>query len=198
MKLFHHPQSRSTRVRWMLEELELPCEVSSVDIYAGAGRTPEYKKLHPHGYVPVLVDDDLTLIESSAICMYLADKYGKLAPPVGTPARGRYYQWMVYAPATIDPCLEAIMFNTLFLPEDKRDPKLVERMKKKWLTIQEVLVQGLGENLWILGAEFTAADVILVSCAAWAKWAGVLSDPTLENYLARASERPAFKRGYGT
>jgi glutathione S-transferase len=196
MKLYHCPQTRSARVRWMLEELGEPHEISIVNIYAGEGRSPEHKARHPHGYVPVLVDDDLTLIESSAICMYLADKYGKLAPPAGSAERGKYYQWMVYAPATVDPTLEAIMFNTVFLPEDKRDPKLVERMKKRWATIQDVLSAAIKERPWILGDEFSAADVVIASCAAWAKMAGVLGDPALEKYLESAMKRPAFMKAY--
>jgi glutathione S-transferase len=103
---------------------------------------------------------------------------------------------MVYAPATVDPTLEAIMFNTIFLPEDKRDAKLVDRMKKRWLTIQDVLAAAVQGKTWILGEDFSAADVIIASCAAWAKMAGVLSDAGLDKYLERAMARAAFKKAY--
>ena len=77
------------------------CDVQPVDVFAGDGRKPEYQQaVHPHGFVPALEDDGVVLIESSAICMYLADRYGdgRLAPKVGTIERGKYYEWMVYVP----------------------------------------------------------------------------------------------------
>src|SRR5260370_433440 len=77
MKLYHQPRTRSSRVRWLLAELGVPCEIQVVDVFTGAGRTPEYQQLHPHGFVPAFEDDGVVLIESSAICMYLADRYGE-------------------------------------------------------------------------------------------------------------------------
>src|SRR3954447_21318138 len=137
MKLYHQPRTRSSRVRWLLAELGVPCDVQPVDVFAGDGRKPDYQQaIHPHGFVPALEDEGAVLIESSAICMYLADKYGegRLAPKLGTIERGKYYEWMVYVPATADPVLETIMFNTVFLPEPKRNAQLAERAKKTWTT----------------------------------------------------------------
>jgi glutathione S-transferase len=185
----------------MLGELGLASstEIQQVNIYSGEGRTPEYLAVHPHGYVPALEDDGGVLVESSAISLYLVDRYGdgKLAPPTGTFARGKYYEWMVYVPATVDPCLETIMFHTVFLPESHRLPVLVERAKKKWAkTIQPHIAKALQRGPWILGEEFTAADVIVGSAVAWSQLAGVLDDPTLTKYLERVSARPAFQQAY--
>src|SRR5579862_5890993 len=118
MKLYHQPRTRSSRVAWLLGELGVACEIAPVNVFVGEGRKPEYLAIHPHGLVPAFEDDGLLLIESSAICMHLCDKHPekKLAPAVGTKDRARYYEWMVYIPATIDPCLETIMFHTMFLP----------------------------------------------------------------------------------
>src|SRR5215204_5844583 len=112
MKLYHQSRTRSSRVRWLLAELGVACDIQPVDVFAGGGRTAEYQQaVHPHGFVPALEIDGTVLIESSAICMHLADSYGegRLAPKVGTIARAKYYEWMVYVPATADPCLETIM-----------------------------------------------------------------------------------------
>ncbi len=140
------------------------------------------------------------LIESSAICMYLADRYGngKLAPPVGTIDRGKYYEWMVYIPATADPCLETIMFHTIFLPEDKRLPQLVDRSKKKWSSVIEPrIASSIGDGPWILGKEFSAADVMVGSTLLWAQAANVLgTTPALTHYLERIAKRPAFNEAY--
>lgn len=203
MKLYHQPRTRSSRVRWLIAELGLACDVQPIDVFAGDGRKPEYQQtVHPHGYVPALEDDGVTLIESSAICMYLADRYGdgRLAPKGGTTERGKYYEWMVYVPATADPCLETVMFHTMFLPEAKRLPQLVERAKKTWASkIEPRFVSALAEHPFILGETFSAADVLAGGALAWAKMAGVLGDaPPLARYLDALMARPAFVAGHAS
>lgn len=196
MKLYHQARTRSSRVRWLLAELGVPHEIEVVDVFTGKGRAPEYLKVHPHGFVPALEEDGQILIESSAICMHLADRFGdgKLAPPVGTPERGRYYEWMVYVPATVDPCLETIMFHTVFLPEDRRLPQLVERAKKTWTAkIEPRFKAALSAHRYVLGDEFSAADVLVGSALGWAKMTGALGDdPVLGRYLGSLAARPAF------
>lgn len=201
MKLYHQPRTRSSRVRWLLAELGVSCDVQPVDVFAGAGRTPDYQQaVHPHGFVPALEDDGVVLIESSAICMYLADRYGegRLAPTVGTVERGKYYEWMVYVPATVDPCLETIMFHTMFLPEAKRMPQLVERAKKTYTTkIEPRFAAALAKSPFILGETFTAADIAVGGALAWAKMANVLgADPAVNRYLDAIMMRPAFIEGH--
>lgn len=198
MKLYHQPRTRSARVRWTLGELGLASktDIELVDVMSGEGRKAEYLAVHPHGAVPALEDEGGVLRESAAIVLYLVERYGggKLAPAAGTFARGKYYEWMVYVPATVDPVLETILMNTVFLPESQRVPVLVERAKKKWAKqIQPHISRSLGKQPWILGDEFTAADVLVGSAVAWAQMAGVLDDDTLTEYLDRAAERPAFR-----
>ena len=122
LKLYHSAQSRSTRPRWLLEEIGAPYELVRVDLGKQEHKTPQYLQIHPHGVVPALVDGDLALIESGAICAYLADKFpaARLAPAVGTPERGRYYQWMFYTMATLEPPLLQVFMNTVQLPEAQR------------------------------------------------------------------------------
>ena len=75
MKLYYTPRTRSSRPRWMLEELEIPYELVRVDLSAGEHRKPEYLAINPYGAVPALVDGEVKLFESAAICAYLADKH---------------------------------------------------------------------------------------------------------------------------
>lgn len=201
MKLYHQANTRSARVRWLLAELDTPHETEIVDVFAGAGRRPEYQKIHPHGFVPALEDDGTVLIESAAICMYLVDRYGAgrdLAPPPGTIERGKYYEWMVYLPATADPALETIMFHTVFLPESHRIPQLVERAKKKWTSKIEPRITGaIVTSPYVLGDRFTAVDVMVASTLAWARMAGILGEaPEIGAYLARMAARPAFAKAF--
>lgn len=200
MKLYHCPHTRSSRVLWLLGELGVEAEVVPVDVYSGAGRQPAYRAIHPHGVVPALEHDGEVMLESLAMCLWLADLHAEkgLAPPTGSPLRARYCQWMMYVPATCDPLLETIMFHTRFLPEAKRLPALVERARKSWAIAEQVLASGLGDGPCMLGDEFSAADVAVASAVAWAQFAGALSEePKLRDYLARCSARPAFQRAYG-
>jgi len=202
MKLYHQARTRSSRVRWLLQELGVEHEVVNVNVFAGEGRSPEHMQVHPHGFVPALEDEGAVLIESGAICLHLADRHGdgKLAPPVGSIARGKYYEWMVYVPATVDPCLETIMFHTMFLPEPKRLPQLVEKAKKTWSSrIEPRIAKALGSSSFILGETFSAADIMVGGAVAWAQMAGVLgNEPAVTRYLAAISARPAFVSAHTT
>ncbi len=197
MKLYFAPQTRAVRPRWLLEELGVPYEIVPIDLTKGEHKKPEYMKIHPHGAVPALVDGDLALFESAAICMYLADKYPekKLAPAVGTPARGLYYQWMIYTMATLEPPVAQIFFNTVMLPEAERSAAAVEKAKAQFADVARVLSNALATRPYILGEQFSAADVLIGGTIGWAAMMGLLTEhPTLQAYAKRLSERPAFQR----
>src|SRR5262245_54564827 len=114
VKLYYYPLTRAARVRWLLEEIGKPYELVRVDLAAGEQRNPDYLALNPNGTVPTLVDGDFVLFESAAIVQYLADKFpeAQLAPPVGTPARGKYYQWIHYAMSALEPPAVTIFLHT--------------------------------------------------------------------------------------
>ncbi len=197
MKLYYAPQTRAGRPRWMLEETGAPYELKQLDLSKGEHKSAEYMKIHPHGAVPALVDGDLAMFESAAICAYLADKFPdkKLAPPVGTPARGLYYQWLLYSMATLEPPVLQVFLNTVMLPEAERSAAAVEEGKKKFGEVARVLEQALTGRTYMLGEQFSAADVMIGSTLVWAQFMGLLNGhPTLEAYAARLAERPAFKR----
>jgi len=197
MKLYYSPQTRAGRPRWLLEEIGAPYEIVSLDLQKGEHKKPDYMKIHPHGAVPALVDGDLALFESAAICMYLADKVPdkKLAPPLGTPARGLYYQWMLYSMATLEPPVLEVFLNTVMLPEAERSAAAVEKARTNFAAVAKVLSNALTGRDFILGEQFSAADVMIGSTLAWAGFMGLLADhPALQAYAKRLSERPAFQR----
>jgi len=197
MKLYYSPQTRAGRPRWLLEEIGAPYEIVSLDLQKGEHKKPDYMKIHPHGAVPALVDGDLALFESAAICMYLADKFPdkKLAPPLGTPARGLYYQWMLYSMATLEPPVLEVFLNTVMLPEAERSAAAVEKARTSFAVVAKVLSNALTGRDFILGEQFSAADVMIGSTLAWAGFMGLLADhPALQAYAKRLSERPAFQR----
>ena len=198
LTLYHSPQSRSIRPRWLLEELGVPYEVKLVSLQAGDQKKPEYLKLNPNGTVPTLVDGDFVLFESAAICQYLADKYPdkKLAPPVGTPERGKYYQWIHYAMSGLEPPAVTIFFHTIQLPEAERVPQLVEKARPQLDAAIKVVDDALAGREWILGSQFTAADVMVGSTLGWARAFGMMDDarPNIAAYVTKLTARPAFQR----
>jgi glutathione S-transferase len=197
MKLYHSPRSRSVRSRWLLEEIGAPYELVTLDFSKNEQKTADYMKIHPHGAVPALVDGDAALYESAAVCMYLADKFPdkRLAPPVGTPARGLYYQWMVYSIATLEPPVLQVFLNTVMLPEAQRSAAAAEEGRSKFADVARVLSQALTGKSFLLGEQFSAADVMIGSTLAWGQFLGLLNgQPTLEAYVKRVTERPAYQR----
>lgn len=197
MKLYGFPQTRTNRVRWMLEEIGVPYEFILVDVRVGAHKKPEHIALHPHGSVPVLVDGEDTIIESCAAVLYLADKFADrgLAPPLDQ--RAAYYQWIVYASATMDEPGIQTLFHTRFLPPERRDPQVVERHRGTLETIIRHLAAGLSGRSYLLGEQFSAADVTVGYAVNILDVLGLVrGEPTVAAYLDRLRERPAFRRTY--
>jgi len=199
MKLYHSPQSRSIRPRWLLEELGVPYELVRVNLAAGDQKKPEYLKLNPNGAVPTLVDGDLVLWESAAICQYLADKYPEkgLAPKVGTAERGKYYQWIHYAMSGLEPPAVTIFMHAMQLPEAERVPQLVAGARAALGAALKVVDGALAGRTWLVGERFTAADVMVGSTIVWAQMMGMVGTdlPNVQAYLGRLAERPAMQRG---
>jgi glutathione S-transferase len=198
LKLYHSPQSRSIRPLWLLGELDVPHEVEIMSLQAGDNKKPGYLKLNPNGTVPTLVDDDLVLWESAAICQYLADKFPEkgLAPAVGTRERGKYYQWIHYAMSGLEPPAVTIFLHSVRLPEAERIPQLIDAARAQLAATVAVVDGALAGREWILGAQFTAADVMVGSTLAWAQMMGLVGGgtPNVAGYLARCSARPAMQR----
>ena len=199
MKLYYAPQTRAVRPRWLLEEIGAPYTLVRLDMSKGEHKMPEYVKIHPHGAVPALVDGDVTMFESAAICAYLADKFAekRLAPPVGSPARGPYYQWLIYSMATLEPPVLQVFSHTVMLPEAERSAAAAEEGRAKFGQIADVLTQALEGKSFLLGEQFSAADVMIGSTLIWGQMLGLLNDyPVLAAYVGRLAGRPAFQRAH--
>jgi glutathione S-transferase len=147
--------------------------------------------------VPALSDGEVTLFESAAICAYLADKFPDkhLAPPLGSPARGYYYQWLIYSMATAEPGVLKVFLNTVMLPEAKRSVAAADEGRAQWAAVARVLESALEGKSFLLGEQFSAVDVMIGSIAGWASSMKLLEGfPQLQKYVARLTSRPAFRR----
>lgn len=197
LMLYHAPRTRSGRVRWMLEELGVAYELKLVDIEKGEHQRVEYRRIHPLGEVPALVDDDVTVIEPSAICMYLADRFPdrKMAPAHGTPDRARYYQWLAMAGSTVEPVVQTIFDTTVTSPDPERSPPILAAAMKRWREVGKALDTAMAGKAYFVGERMTAADVILGSILMWAGQMDLLDDlPDLKSYAHYLASRTAYKK----
>ncbi len=160
-ELIHYtnPQSRGMRTQALLDTFEIPHRVELLDFQKGETRTESYLKIHPYGRVPALVHGDVTVIESGAITLYLADLYAEKmgTPPPGTPGRARLYEWIMFFQSTLEPfAMDA------FAGKDKSE------CRKK---VRELLVamESRVEGPYVLGENFTLLDVILTCELSWYK-----------------------------
>lgn len=190
MQLFWCPKTRAQRAVWMLEETGLDYDRVTIDVSnPDAPRPPAFTAASPMGKVPALADGAVRFADSAAICIYLADRYPAcgLAPAIDDPQRGAYLYWMVYTPGVIEPAMGE-RFNNV----------TPNRHSSGWGdfdTMIETLATGLGDGPWILGDQFTAADVMLGSSVHFLKQFGLLEESSvLDAYGERCLARPACQR----
>jgi glutathione S-transferase len=188
--LFHKPKSRSTRFIFLLEELEAPYQIKRVTIKSrdgSGGVDPENP--HPHGKVPAITDDGALVFESSAIALYLTDKFRKneLGPVAEDPKRGEYLTWLAYYTGVLEPA-----FVSKFMKVD------VPVGTAGWVAVDSalpLLVKTLGKGPYLLGEKFSAADILYGTTFAMFAGSPLLpKEPVLEDYARRCTARPAFKR----
>ncbi len=195
MKLYFAPRTRATRPRWMLEELGLPYEIVTVNLAVKENREPGYLRIHPLGEVPALVDGDVTVFESIAICMYLADRCSErgLEPPLSSPLRAPYYQWLLFCASTIEPAIGRSAQHGGDVAEADR-----EKARARFAEAAEVLTRALAAGEHMLGARFSTVDVIVGSNLNWARRVGLLDGrDVLSGYVDRLLARPAARRVFG-
>jgi glutathione S-transferase len=189
LTLYHSPQSRSSRIVWLLEELGEPYTVEYVTVRRADGSGgPDPKNPHPDGKVPALVHDGRLVTESAAICLYLTDAFPKaeLGPLPGDPQRAAYLTWLFHYAGVAEPALTAKFKGTTETdPDDKR---AFEQLESR-------LRGALEAGPYLLGDAFSAADVLYASAFQWAPHL-MPQGPPFAAYVGRIATRPALQRGY--
>ena len=188
--LYHSPNTRSTGVLSLLEELGADYDLQVLDIKAGEQRRAAYLAVNPMGKVPTLRHGDALVTEQVAVFLYLADLYAEagLAPPIGDPLRGPYLRWMVYYGSCFEP---ALVDRAM-----KRDPAPSSTSPYgDYETMLATLTGQLAPGPWMLGDRFSAADVLWGTALRWTTMFKLVPEsPLFAEYIARVAARPAAVR----
>lgn len=195
IKLYGFPQTRSSRVAWALEEANAEYEYGLVNLRAGEHKQAAFLAINPFGKIPSLVDDNLVISESAAICTHIAEKFpaAKLIP-FDAKGRAEYFQWLFFVVSELEAHLWTAAKHDRLLPEDKKVPAVVSTSFWEFEKASAVLSAHLKDHQYIAGDEFSAADIVCVSVLHWAHQQKVPLDNTLLNYMNTLSERPALAR----
>jgi glutathione S-transferase len=191
LTLYHAAPSRSSIVLWMLEELGQPYDIKLIKLSAGDNLKADYLAINPMGKVPALKHGDTVITEAAAICTYLADEFpgAKLNIPIGTPRRGVYLKWLFFGPSCIEPAVI-----------DRAAPRKEEARRGMlgygdFDTVMSVVAQAVAKGPWLMGEQFTTADVIVGANIRWGMMFKMIP-PRQEflDYAARIAARPAAQR----
>lgn len=182
---------RDLRVRWALEEANLAYSVESTPF---KDRAPDHLAAQPFGQVPWLTDGDLTIFESGAILLHLADKSPVLMP---TDQRGRaeVLEWVIAALNSVDlPCQPWALFRFMGYPGESPEAKFTNDFLKARLDRLEAVLAG---REWLVADRFTVADLLMADVLRQVhRFDGLDSYPACKNYVLRLTARPAFRKAY--
>jgi glutathione S-transferase len=191
LTLYHAAPSRSSIVRWMLEEVGEPYAIQLLSLSKGEQLAPAYLAVNPMGKVPALKHGDVVITEAAAICTYLADEFpaAGLNVPIGDALRGPYLKWLFFGPS----CIEPAMIDHAF--PRKEEARRGTLGYGDFDTVMNVVAKAVASGPYLMGEQFTAADVIIGSTLRWGMMFKILPErPEFTAYVARLMERPALQR----
>jgi glutathione S-transferase len=187
---FHAPNSRSGGTLTLLEELGAPYELRVLNMQAGEQRQPAFLAVNPMGKVPAILHGDALITEQVAINIYLADLFpaAGLTPTVGDPRRGPYLRWMAFYAGCFEP---ALVDKAM-----KRDPGATAMSPYgDFETVMATINAQLRAWSFILGQDFTTADVLWGTALLWTTKFGLVPEtPEIKSYIERTTNRPAAIR----
>ncbi len=204
LHLHYYPGNASLTPHMLLEELGVPYQLELVDRTKGAHKSPAYLKLNPNGLIPVLIDGDLVLYETAAICLHLADTHAAaaLAPPLGTHERAHFYKRLMWLTNT----MQAMLIH-YFYPErlvDEGNLEAAAQIKAHAEAKVGAMLDQLDAELarhgqpWLLGSKYSAVDPYALMLCRWTRGfkRPARSLPHLVPYLERVLARPAVQRAF--
>ena len=193
-------EGRGFRVVWLLEEMGLPYRLRDVDLLAGVENDPEFLAVNPSGFIPALVDGDVTMVESIAIMEYLVARHGPtpLAPDASDPAFGRYLQFLHLGEAGLAMAWYVVNCSTNLAPEGEKDNWGSRFAREIYESRLALVTRQLAAAPFLAGERFTAADISVTYALEYAQRGGFRFDEAVRAYLARVTSRPGYRRAMAT
>jgi glutathione S-transferase len=195
LKIYGVARTRAFRALWIAEELSLAYEHVPIEIGEAGARRPEFLAINPNGRLPLIADGDFVLSESLAITLYLAKKYahGTLYP-AALDAEARAWQWSFWAIAEVDRGVNIWSLHAVRLPAAERNAHLRDEALKLLAAPFKVLDRAVTENAYLLGPDFTVADLNVAAVISRAADMDLAPWPHLKDWLTRCLERPAARK----
>lgn len=190
--LYGFPGSRTTRVTWTLEEIG-----ASYEFVATHPHSKIAYSVNPSGKLPALKVEDRTIIDSIAICSYLADCHPEsgLTYSPGTIERAQMESWLQFAALDLEAPLWMFNRQTMLLPKPKRSPGILDLCTGDWENAVKTMAVRLGDKTYAMGERFTIADVVLGHIGRWAARVNYPIEPqSVSSYFDRVQKRPALTR----
>jgi glutathione S-transferase len=201
-QLHYFPANANAAPHMLLEELGVNYDLVLVDRANNAQKSPDYLKINPNGRIPTLVDDDLVVSEAAAIMLHLVDQHAdaSLAPPVGTPERATFYQWLTFLTNSLQEELMIWQYPDRLAGSDASAADVVKRgAEARANTFLDVIEAHLAANgPLFLGNKLTAVDFYLVMLSRWARpmTRPPRSRPNIAKLLDRVTQLPSVRRAY--
>jgi glutathione S-transferase len=199
IKLYHCKRSRSLRPLWTLEEMGLDYELITMP-FPPRLTFEGYLEINNLGTVPTLVDGDVTLTESTAMALYLSEKYGptNLTLSPMDPDYGLFVNWLHRSDATLTFPLTLVLRYSKHEPEERKNPQIVEDYTKWFLSRLRCVETALENRQYLCADRFTIADISIGFSLVFAESLGLADSfkPKTVRYVTRLKQRPAFQRAY--
>ncbi len=194
LRIYGSANSRAVRVIWMAGELGISYEHKDWLPRAPETKTPEFRTLNSNGRVPTIDDDGFVLAESMAINLYLAKKHKSPLYPADAKGEALAMQWSLWETDRLDRQIVDYVRHVKALPEAERKPELAEKAWKEVVPAFDVLESALGKSKYLLGNEFTVADLNVASALFRALSIDLSKWPRLDAWMKVCWERPAAKK----
>ena len=194
LRIYGIARTRAFRALWIAEELGLDYEHFPIEIGDAGARTAAFLAINPNGRLPVIEDDGFVLFESLAITLYLAKKHahGTLYPG-SLHGEARAWQWSLWAVTEVDRGVNIWSLHALRLPPEERDAAKREEALEVLVAPFRVLDAALAQQPYLVGDEFTVADLNVAAVISRAVDMDLAAVPSLKNWLMRCLERPAAR-----
>jgi len=194
LRIYGIARTRAFRAIWVAKELGLAFEHIPIEIGAAGARKPDYLAINPNGRLPAIVDDGFVLWESLAITMYLAKKHapGRLYPAT-LEGEARTWQWSLWAVQEVDRAVNIWSLHAVRLPPEDRDADKRAEALKVMAAPFKVLDGALGRSPYLVGDDFTVADLNVAAVISRAIDLDMPETPHVAGWLRRCLERPAAR-----